>query len=228
MIQLCINTLTSNAVTPEEEALGYLTRKKLQWLSTWDKWKAGETKQINQFHSQGMFGTPVYPNGIPKDSIILQSHWHYAVKWSGVWCSRICCNGSKKAVPQLHVVASTWSSCVELPIQRLFLGICSNSGLTIYGGDATDTYVHSPAPNNTYLQVDNVHTKWYNNKFKDKISKRMVLPVNHALQGHPKSGEMWMKMIDDILIKELWFKTTTHDTCFYLQERDDNIQLLLR
>ena len=44
MIQLCINTLSSDAMTPEEEALGYFTQKKLQRLSMWDKWKEGETK----------------------------------------------------------------------------------------------------------------------------------------------------------------------------------------
>ena len=65
----------------------------------------------------------------------------------------MCCNGSKKAVPQLHDVASTWSSCVELPIQRLFLGICANTGLTIYGGDATDAYAYLPTPNNKYLAI---------------------------------------------------------------------------
>ena len=84
MIQLCINTLQSHAVTPKEEVLGYFTRKKLQQLSTWDKWKAGETKQINQFHSQGMFGTSVHPDSIPNGSIILRPHWQYAVKRSGV------------------------------------------------------------------------------------------------------------------------------------------------
>ena len=36
-----------------------------------------------------------------------------------------------------------------------------------------------------------------------------------------------MKMIDDILIKELGFRTTTHDKCIYLKERDGEIQLLL-
>ena len=87
MIQLCINTLSSDAVTPEEEALGCFTQKKLQRLSTWDKWKAGETKQIDQFHFQGMFGKPKYPNGpngITKSSIILCPHWQYVVKGSGV------------------------------------------------------------------------------------------------------------------------------------------------
>ena len=69
----------------------------------------------------------------------------------------MCCNGSKCATPQLHAVASTWSSCVELPIQRLSLGMCADSGLTIYGGDATDAYAHSPSPINTYLAVDNAY-----------------------------------------------------------------------
>ena len=37
MIQLYINILTSDAITPEKEGLVYFTRKKLQQLSTWDK-----------------------------------------------------------------------------------------------------------------------------------------------------------------------------------------------
>ena len=97
----------------------------------------------------------------------------------------MCCNGSKKAVPQLHAVASTWSSCVELPVQRLFMGLCADMGLTIYGGDATDAYAHSPAPNDTYLAINDAYTEWYLNKYKTPISKQMVLPVKHALQGHP-------------------------------------------
>ena len=101
-----------------------------------------------------MFGIPTDPIGILPGSIILCPHWQYAIKCSGVCQSRMCCNGLKKAVPQLHAVASTWSLCVELPIQRLFLGICVNAGLTIYGGGTTDAYAHSPAPNNTYLQVE--------------------------------------------------------------------------
>ena len=146
-------------MTPEEEALGYFMRKKLKNLSTWKEWKAGEKKQINQFMMQGMFGDPIYLVGLPKNDIILCPHWQYAVKRSGVWQSWMCCNGSKRTAPQLHAVASTWSSCVELPIQRLFLWMCANSGLTIYGGDATDAYAHSPAPNDTYLIIDHVYAE---------------------------------------------------------------------
>ena len=37
-----------------------------------------------------------------------------------------------------------------------------------------------------------------------------------------------MKMIDNILITELGFKTTTHNRCICIQVRDGEIQLLLR
>ena len=54
VIKLVINTLGSDAITPEEQKLGYFTRKKLKRLSTWDQWLAGETKQIDRsIHESG-------------------------------------------------------------------------------------------------------------------------------------------------------------------------------
>ena len=125
VIKMCIHTLNSDHITPEEQALGFYTRKKLKKLSNWNDWKAGETKQIEQFQFQRMFGDPIDPIAfpLPECAIVLRPHWQYAVKRSGVRRSRMCANGSKRAAPGLHAVASTWSSCVELPIQRLFLGI---------------------------------------------------------------------------------------------------------
>ena len=43
--------------------------------------------------------------------------------------SRQCCNGSKFAVPLLDAMVSTWSSCVELWIQQLFIGLSAHKGL---------------------------------------------------------------------------------------------------
>ena len=44
MIQIAINTLQSDSITPEEAAIGHFTRKKLRKLSTWNEWKQGEHK----------------------------------------------------------------------------------------------------------------------------------------------------------------------------------------
>ena len=86
MIKLCINTLRSDHITPEEQALGFYTRKKLKRLSNWNEWKAGETKQIEQFQNQRMFGDPIDPSVIPlpDSSVILRPHWQYSVKRSVV------------------------------------------------------------------------------------------------------------------------------------------------
>ena len=101
----------------------------------------------------------------------------------------MCCNGSKKVIQQLHAVASTWSSCIELPIQHLFLGIFADAGLTIYDGNVMNVYTHSPVLKNTYLQVEEAYAEWCRDKYKTKLSKRMVLHIKHALQGHSKSGK---------------------------------------
>ena len=68
-------------------------------------------------------------------------------------------------------MVSTWSSCVELPIQRLFLGIATSKSLKLYGGDAKDTYAHSPASEtSTYLSIDNQYADWYKHKYKKDIN----------------------------------------------------------
>ena len=119
-----------------------------------------------------MFGDPIDPALLPKDAIILRSHWNYAVKRSGVRRSRLCANGSKYAAPQLHSMVNTWSSCVEFPMQRLFLGLSAENGLKIFGCDIRDAYAHTPAPYiNTYLQVDDAYQNWYKKKFNDDIGK---------------------------------------------------------
>ena len=69
-------------------------------------------------------------------------------------------------------MASTWLLCVEVPIQCLFLELCAHYGLTIYGGDATDAYAHSPALNDTYLAVDDAYSEWYKNVKGVQISKQ--------------------------------------------------------
>ena len=111
IIKLCINTLNSDHITPEEQSLGFYTRKKLKRLTNWNEWKAGETKQIKQFNEQGMFGDPIDPSvlPLPDGAVTLRPHWQYSVKRSGVRRSRMCANGSKQAAPTLHAVASTWS-----------------------------------------------------------------------------------------------------------------------
>ena len=83
----------------------------------------------------------------------------------------MCCNGSKKAAPQLHAVASTWSSCVELPVQRMFLAITADLNLPVFGADCIDAYAHAVAPSGTYLTIDEAYSDWYEKKYGKKINR---------------------------------------------------------
>ena len=69
--------------------------------------------------------------------------------------SRQCCNGLKFAALLLHAMVSTWSLCVMLPIQRLFIALAAQKGLCMYGDDTRDAFAHAPAPEMmTHLTID--------------------------------------------------------------------------
>lgn len=108
--------------------------------------------------------TNFYPIKLPESAVSLHSHWphyQYTVEQNGTRCSCMWFNGSKNAVPQLHPVTLTWTFCVELPVQRLFLRNAEDLGLIVFGGDSTDAYVHYPVPNKTYLAIDDSYADYY-------------------------------------------------------------------
>ena len=148
----------------------------------------------------------------------MRPHWQYHIKRDGTRRSRNCCDGSPRSAPQLHGVTSTYSLCVEQPIQRLFFALMSTlKGYKIYGGDAKDAFAHSPPPTiPTFVSIDDAYAEWYKWKYNVDLDRSKVLPVLHALQGHPESGKLWEKYINSFLTSdELGFKPTTHDRTIY-------------
>ena len=191
----------STAITPAEQALGHFTRRKLKQLDNWPEWEKGEHKQLNQFYYQKMFGEPVDASTLDPASIILRPHWQYQVKRDGTRRSRLCCDGSKRAAPKLHELAKTWSSCLEQPVQRLFLALCAIHGFKIYGADVRDAFAHALADTTTYLAIDDAYIDWSKKVLGKTVTKSQVLPIVHSLQGSPTSGRCWMELVDSILIK---------------------------
>lgn len=227
LLQQHLHAIQSQSITPAEQALGHFTRRKLQTLNNWPAWRDAERKQLDQFHDLEMFGAPI-PR--PKNAIVLRPHWQYSVRRSGERRSRNCCDGSKRAAPTLHALARTYSSCVEQPIQRLFLALAAIENNLLFSGDAKDAYAHSPPPDiPTFVSIDAAYADWYEWKFNKKIDRTHVLPVQHALQGHPESGRLWEEHINRILQSpELNFKSTTHDKCIYQTTFQGHKVMLLR
>ncbi len=223
-----LNLVGSNTATEEEKAMGHFTRRKLKKLKTWDLWRASETKQLDAMAKQGMYDKPVPSSQLPENAIVLRQHWTYIFKGNGSRKARNCCDGSKRAAPELHNTAQTYSSCVEQPAMKMFFALATALDMAIISADATNAYANSPPPEvPTFVWVDDPYIDWYFEKFGEKLTKDMVLPVLHALQGHPESGALWEGYINGIL-KDIGFKNTTHEKSLYRMSYKGESILLCR
>jgi len=185
-MEMVIQAIQSQAITPAEQAIGRFTRRKLCTLSTWEQWRSGEHKQLDRFHDLKMYGEPVRK---PPGAIVLRPHWQHSIKGDGTRRSRNCCDGSPQSAPLLNGIASTYSSCVEQPVQQFYFALAARENYRVYGGDAQDAYAHSPPPETpTFISIGDAYADWYEHHFKKKLDRSLVLPVLHALQGHPESG----------------------------------------
>ena len=72
-----------------------------------------------------------------------------------------------------------------------------------------------PPTDPCHLEIDEAYRSWYRKRFgRDIDPKKCVVPVLHALQGHPEAGILWETMIVGILEK-LGFKSVTHERNLY-------------
>jgi hypothetical protein len=167
-----------------ERAIGHLTRRKLLQLSTWPAWQDAIFEQLDNMAKQDMYGAAVVPS---PDAIILRQHWTYIIKKDGRRKARQCCDGSKCAAPQLQNAERTFASCVAQPGFRTFTSLAATLGMLVWFLDATNAYANSPGPQTpTYDYIDANYAAWYAARFGVTLDRSRILPVQHALQGHPE------------------------------------------
>jgi hypothetical protein len=220
--------LSNDHMTPEEKELKSFSRKHLKTLPNFDQWVAADRKQLDQHFDAGTIGHPI-PRPLD-DSQVFRIIWSRLVKATGVRKSRACLDGSKRSAPWLRLLVQTYSSCIELPCLRAFIATCVNRGYYIGFGDVVNAYQQSPPPtNDCFLEVDDEVIDWYYHRFKKTLRKfKDVIPLFHALQGHPEAGVLWERMINDILINKMGFKNTSHEKNLYVGEIDDKEVLICR
>jgi len=145
----------------------------------------------------------------------MRFHWQYRIKVNGKQRSRLCCDGSPRAAPEVHSTTNTYALCLEHSVFWLFIALCAADNLTIYGGDAKDAFAHLPGPSMpTFMKLDDAFRDWYLECTGVLLDKDLVLPVLHTLQGHPEAARLWEEHISAILEK-VGFKNTTHEKNIY-------------
>ena len=217
---LAMRRLQNEHMTEEEKKLKSFTRKNLMKLSNWLEWRAADDKQLDAHFSAGAIGKAVpRPQAEPgRPSQVFRAVHNRLVKANGVRKSRTCLDGSKRAAPWLRLLVQTYASCIEIPCLRLFFAICAEKGLVVGFGDVTNAYQQSPPPTvDCFLEIDDTIADWYQRKFGVILNRlKEVIPLYKALQGHPEAGVLWERMITDILINKLGFRSTTHERNLYI------------
>ena len=183
-----------------------ITPAKLTWLHA-------EWKELDSYDKQNMFGEPVpRPRG---PTTVLPFVWTYLYKDGTTEKARGTCNGGKK-YGKAVTLAHTYAACIEQPASRIFWALSAIEGMTVIGADAGNAFAEAPAPKDPfYMQVDTQFHDWWTKKMgRPPIPDGYVLPVRHAMQGHPESPRLWEHFITKILEKE-GFTSTTHEKCIY-------------
>ena len=127
-------------------------------------------------------------------------------------------------------MVKTYSSCVSQPVQRLFFSLSASLNHRLYSADARDAYGHTARGDiRTYLKIDDAFHAWYKWKHNIDLDRKLVIPVERVLQGHPEGGARFEAFINSILSDpDLAFKSTTHDKCIYRSDFEGKCTLLLR
>ena len=192
-----------------------LTRAYLKKQSDWMDWQLSEYSQLNSYHSQNMFSTPI-PR--PPNCNVLPLIWTYTIKPNGVKKARCVCNGSPRQKGTV-TLDHTYAAALEQSGARLFWSLASVTNSVVIGADATNAFAEAPAPKAPlYVTIDEPFRHWWVHVMKrPPITPGHVLPVNHALQGHPESPRLWAKLIHTILTK-MHFKSCAHEPCLYVHK----------
>ena len=231
-----LNNLLIELKCPTEnrqEVLLNYTRAQLRKRDDFDTWRRSEWAQHDKYKLQNMFGDPI-PR--PKDAIVLPFVWTYMEKEDPITGilnpkSRGTCNGGKR-YGKAVTVAETYATCVEQPACRTYWGITASEGLIAIGADAGNAFAEAPPATQVfYMRIDDQFHEWWTEHLGNApIPPGYVLPVNHALQGHPEAPRLWETHIHKILVDKMGFTPTTHEKCLYSRRlpKDDQLQMILR
>ena len=200
-----------------------LTRSQLKRRDDYQTWRKAEWTQHNKYRTQQMFGDPVRR---PSGAIVLPFIWAYSIKTDPItgeliYEARGTCNGGER-YGKAVTMAETYATFVAQPACRLYWAITASEGLISIGADAGNAFAEAPPPVEPfYMAIDDQFNEWWVECLGNApIPSGYVLPVQHALQGHPESPRLWESHIHTILVDRLQFKPTTHEKCLY-SKRDE-------
>ena len=205
-----------------------LTRRKLRQSDAWPDWLAAEHVQLDNYHAQGMFGTPTVP---PPNSAVFYWVWVYKIKEmeNNRKKARAVCDCSTRG-GAAHISGHTFAPTPDMVDLRLQVALAAQRGFTLYHADVSNAFAEAPRPEQMYyMRVDAPFAEWWNTRFPtNPLLPGQVIPILKNLQGHPKAPRQWSLHIHPILVKKVALTPTTHAPYLYSGLVDAEPILFLR
>jgi hypothetical protein len=86
----------------------------------------------------------------------------------------------------------------------------------------------APPKEPIFVRIDDQMAEWMEESTGQRPGRSLVLPVLCALQGHPTTGSSWADKVEQLLMTELDFTSTTHETCLYIGNYAGQVVLICR
>jgi hypothetical protein len=220
------NTHISTAPSMEEPTSQSFTLSQLKKRDNWPEWKQSRYKMLDQYRSQGMFGSPM---PLPANANALHMLWTYLLKMCGTKKSRMVCNGNRRQKGTI-TLGHTYANSLDAASERLFWAMVAQEGLIAIGADVSNAFTEAPPPKAPlYLYIDEAYREWWTEHLGlPPIPKECnVVRVHNAIQGHPEASRLWEKHIDSIL-RQIGLTPATHEPCIYAGNIDGQRVIFLR
>jgi hypothetical protein len=114
----------------------------------------------------------------------------------------------------VKIIDKVYANCVNQISSRLFYAVSVAKNQLIFGSNVCNPFAKAPPPKQGFfIRPNRAFNKWWENYLnKPPILPGHVIPVLSAMQGHPKSLQLWGKHANTIL-RELGLTPTTHKPC---------------
>ena len=205
--------------SPEAKAALDSELSRLRKIHTWDESVVLERGEAKRRYPNAHFACIFAIFGI--------KHYELDQKFHK-WKARVVFGGDniKTADGDFAIFSDVGTTPSNMVSARAAMAIsCMIPGMRRLQSDCIQAFTPAPMDPNlpTYISLPRV---WWPQSWIDKGMKDPVCPLRLALYGHPKSGDLWHKKLEDVLLKN-GFETMADWPSLYFRRAEGDLQIII-
>lgn len=173
------------------------SRKKVVARDNWTKFQAAEVKQLDKNIGHDLYGEPTLRRNMPVGASVCHQIWSY-IKPNGKYKAHDCLNG-KQLTRMGTLYSNTFNICVTwMPAALVFFIICAIKNYVIRAYDMVNAFMEAEPPcDSLFVVVDQYMLDYFRDRLNKHIPVGWIVPILKSLQGHPETGRIFDKAVNE-------------------------------